>query len=131
MPGPSPGPSNQNLWAEARLGLTFLKAPQVILKYNQGWNHCLKGWVITGKSSREPLGVTNDVLKHQTLNQGAGRVISVMTVINVSITTAHMTSTDKQRMKVREERRTKRKRLRKVLYEDWLTENNFKSPSSA
>lgn len=105
MPGPSPGPSNQNLWAEARLGLIFLKAPQVILKCNQGWNHCLKGWVITGKSSREPLGVTNDVLKHQTLNQGAGRVISVMTVINVSITTAPMTSTDKQRIKVREARR--------------------------
>lgn len=103
----------------------------MILKCNQGWNHCLKGWVITGKSSREPLGVTNDVVKHQILNQGAGRVISVMIVINVSITTAPMTSTDKQRIKVREERRTKRKLLRKVLYEDWLTENKFKSPSSA
>lgn len=58
-------------------------------------------------------------------------MISVMIVVNVSITTAPMTSTDKQRIKVREERRTKRKLLRKVLYEDWLTENNFKSPSSA
>lgn len=103
----------------------------MILKCKQGWNHCLKGWVITGKSSREPLGVTNDVLKHQTLNQVAGRVISVLNVINVSITTAPMTSTGKQRIQGREERRTKRKLLRKVLYEDWLTENNFKSPSSA
>lgn len=67
VPGLSPGPSNQNLWAEARLGLIFLKALQVILKCDEGWNHYFKRRVITEKSSREPLGVTNEVLKHQTI----------------------------------------------------------------
>lgn len=42
VPGLSPGPSNQNLWAEARLGFLFLKALQVILKCNEGWTHYFK-----------------------------------------------------------------------------------------
>lgn len=130
-PGPSAGPSTQNLWAGARLGLIFLKALQVILKCNQGWNHCFKRKDYHRKIQQGTL--TGYKWGAETPNnQVAAGVISVITVvIHIIITTAAMTSTDEQRIQVREERRTKRKCLRKVLYEDELTENIFKSPSFA
>lgn len=113
VPGLSPGPSNQNLWAEARLGLIFLKALQVILKCYECWNHYFKRKGYHRKIQQGTLRGYKWGAETPN-NQVAAGVISVLIVIiHIIITTAPMTSTDKPRIQVREERRTKRKRLRK------------------
>lgn len=103
VPGPGPGPSNQNLWAEARLGFLFLKALQVILKCNEGWTHYFKRKGYHRKIQQgTPRGYKWGAETPN--NQVAAGVISVLIVIIlIIITTAPMTSTDKPRIQVREE----------------------------
>lgn len=118
--GPSPGPSNQNLWAEARPGLIFLKALQEILKCNEGWNHYFKRKGYHRKIQQGTLRGYKWGAETPN-NQVAAGVISVLiVVIHIIVTTSPMTSTDKPRIQAREESRTKRDRLRKCYIKCYI-----------